>query len=156
MKKKAPSSQAGESRELKAVGAVRTQKLLKAAEKVRDNAYAPSSGFKVGAALLTVAGKTYVGCNVENASYGLTCCAERNAVFAAVAAEGPGMRIVELAIATSPASISSPCGACRQVMYEFGPEAVVSKVTVEGLVQDKVSTLLPKAFGPQHLPRRST
>jgi cytidine deaminase len=135
----------------------KTQELLEAARKVMANAYAPynPSQFKVGAAVRTVAGGIYVGCNVENASFGLTICAERNAVFAAVAKEGPEMRLEEIAIATSIPTSSKSCGACRQVLYEFGTEAIVSKMTPEGLIQETVSASLPGAFGPQHLPRKA-
>lgn len=130
-----------------------TQVLLAAARQVMANAYAPYSKFKVGAAVRTAAGGTYVGCNVENAAYGATICAERSAILSAVAAEGPTMRLEEVAIATSMPTSSKSCGDCRQVMNEFGPEAIVSKVTDSGLIQEKVSDLLPGAFGPQHLPR---
>jgi cytidine deaminase len=130
----------------------KTQELLAAARQVMANAYSPYSNFKVGAAVRTTKGNVYVGCNVENAAYGSTMCAERSAVFAAVAAEGPGMRLEEIAIATSIPTSSKSCGDCRQVMNEFGPEAIVSKVTPEGLMQEKISALLPGAFGPQHLP----
>ena len=132
--------------------ASRTSYLLELALNTMANAYAPDSGFQVGAAVLTEAGGVYVGCNVEDAVYNLGICAERAAIFAAVAAEGPKMRLQEVAIATSKPTSSKSCGACRQVMYEFGPEATVSKMTPEGLIQEKVSDLLPGAFGRQHLP----
>jgi homotetrameric cytidine deaminase len=93
--------------------------LLRAAEDVRHQAYAPYSGFTVGAALRSTSGQVHVGCNVENVSWGLAICAERAAVFAAVAAEGSGIRIEAIAISAEAPSCP-PCGACRQVLAEFG------------------------------------
>jgi len=101
------------------------EQMLSAARAAFKNAHAPYSNFKVGASILTESGKHYSGCNVENASYGLTICAERNAIFAAVAAEGTGMRIQAVAVATERDVPCAPCGACRQVIYEFGPDAIV-------------------------------
>src|SRR5919202_1071488 len=100
--------------------------LLRAARDVMRKAHAPYSRFYVGAAVLTESGNVYTGCNVENASYGLTICAERNAIFAAVAAEsGPKMKLRAVAVANAADVACSPCGACRQVILEFGPEALV-------------------------------
>jgi cytidine deaminase len=101
-----------------------SRSLLQAARAAAERAYAPYSGLNIGAAVRTVRGGVYTGCNVENASYGLTSCAERNAIFAAVAAEGPAMRIAALAIHANARS-APPCGACRQVIREFGPDAKV-------------------------------
>src|SRR5215831_15980090 len=95
------------------------RELARMAEDAIDRAYAPYSGFHVGAAVLTEAGNRYTGCNVENASYGLTTCAERVAVFAAVAAEGPAMRLRAVAVRCDGDAACSPCGACRQVVNEF-------------------------------------
>ena len=92
--------------------------LIAKAVEVRRKAHAPYSKYLVGAALLAKDGRVFVGCNVENASYGLTCCAERNAVFAAVAAGAK--KFVAVAVVT--ANGGSPCGACRQVLREFGPK----------------------------------
>jgi cytidine deaminase len=119
--------------------------LYDAAVSVSRNAYAPYSGFCVGACLRTEAGGVYTGCNVENASFGLTVCAERNAVFAAVAAEGPTMRVREIAIFAT-AHTPSPCGACRQVLAEFGYEARVLFPTGERVLITTVNDLLPVAF----------
>ena len=93
------------------------EKLYLAAKKARDNAYVPYSHFSVGAAVLTGSGEIFTGCNIENASYGLTVCAERNAIFAAV---GAGYRDIKAicVVADTPLPVS-PCGACRQVMAEF-------------------------------------
>lgn len=98
--------------------------LLKQAQLASANAYAPHSKLLVGAAVRTSTGRTYLGCNVENASYGLTICAERSAIFAAVASEGRAPRITDVAIFAK-ANTPSPCGACRQVIHEFGPDARV-------------------------------
>ncbi|MGD0440229.1 MAG: cytidine deaminase [Acidimicrobiales bacterium] len=112
-------------------------------------AYAPGSKFNVGAAVRTRQG-VYVGCNVENASYGLTSCAERNAVFAAVAAEGGKVQIQAVAVyARSPGKkvkTASPCGACRQVLAEFGRGAVVSFLRDGHFSSMTVDDLLPEAF----------
>ncbi len=98
-------------------------------------------------------GRIYAGCNVENASYGLTICAERAAVFAAVAAGA--RRIDAIAIVTDTPEPTPPCGACRQVLREFGPQLSVFSATVEGVVvTHTLSTLLPDAFGPEQLPGR--
>src|SRR5205807_10272171 len=97
--------------------------LLRAAKSAMKNAHAPYSKFKVGAAMLTTKGEVFTGCNVENASYGLTNCAERTAIFSAVAKFGSRMRIRAIAVVNNHGVPCSPCGACRQVIYEFGPDA---------------------------------
>jgi cytidine deaminase len=99
--------------------------LLRAARKVMKHAHAPYSKFRVGAAFLTTRGQLFVGCNVENASYGLTNCAERTAIFAAVAELGPKFEIRAMAVVNDQEVPCSPCGACRQVIYEFGPDATI-------------------------------
>lgn len=110
-----------------------------------DAAYAPYSQFHVGAALLAEDGRIFSGCNVENASYGLTVCAERNAVFAAVAAGCK--RFAALVVVTSSMQPVTPCGACRQVLHEFGPSFAVRCYGQGG---DELVTsceeLLPRAF----------
>jgi len=115
-------------------------------------AYCPYSHFPVGAVVLTRNGKTYSACNVENASYGLTICAERSAVVQAVA---DGVRtIIAVAIYTPTEQPTAPCGACRQVLSEFGPEALVyCGCDGEHVIQTTVSELLPHAFGPKALAR---
>jgi cytidine deaminase len=120
--------------------------LLQSAREVLRNAYAPYSRYRVGAALLTQRGAIFTGCNVENASYGLSLCAERAAVCAALAAEGPEMRIRALALATDPEAPGAPCGACRQVIREFGPEATVIFPGADGLREMPLAELLPLGF----------
>jgi cytidine deaminase len=122
--------------------------LLDAARAAARHAHAPYSRFHVGAALRTAAGGVFSGCNVENASYGLTMCAERNAIAAAVAAEGPGMRIACLAVTVDAAEAFSPCGACRQVIAEFAaPETVIIYGGTAGPpVRTTAAELLPQAF----------
>ena len=122
------------------------QDLWKAATEVVSRAYAPYSRVQVGASLLTANGHIYVGVNVENASYGLTLCAERGAIAQAVAAEGPSMHIKALAVVSNQPGLLSPCGACRQVIYEFGPEALVIFPGEEGLQEVAITELLPGAF----------
>jgi cytidine deaminase len=120
-------------------------KLIQAAIEARQRAYAPYSKFLVGAALLTPDGQIFAGCNVENASYGLTICAERAAVFTAVAAGS--QRFELLAIATSGGA--TPCGACRQVLFEFAPDLPILLVDINNLAgtsNTNVRDLLPGAF----------
>jgi cytidine deaminase len=115
------------------------------AERAREQAYAPYSKFAVGAALLTRGGKIVHGCNVENASFGLSICAERNAVWKAVS---QGERdFVAVAVTAGRAGGASPCGACRQVLHEFAPGLAVYWRNERGrIVKDTVAGLLPKAF----------
>src|SRR5690606_28243318 len=122
--------------------------LLRRARAAARRAYSPYSGFNVGAALLTARGNIYVGCNVENASYGLTLCAERNAIRAAVAAEGAAVRLVSLVVAVAARDAFPPCGACRQVIAEFaGPDAVIAYAAASGAaVTSTIGALLPEAF----------
>jgi len=122
------------------------EKLLSTARAAFRNAHAPYSKFRVGSAILTERGAIYSGCNVENASYGLTICAERNAIFAAVAAEGSGMRIKAVAVATERDGPCAPCGACRQVIFEFGPDALVLFRGQSGTEQMAITKLLPEGF----------
>ena len=119
--------------------------LLAAARHVMAKAYAPYSDFQVGAAILTASGKVFTGCNVENASYGLTICAERNAIFAAIAA-GEKLNIVAVAVTNSKEAACSPCGACRQVIAEFGKDAVVYYQAPDGIKELSLAALLPDCF----------
>jgi cytidine deaminase len=110
------------------------------------NAYAPFSNFRVGAAILTSKGKVFVGCNVENSSYGMTNCAERTAIFSAIASLGPELEIAAVAVTNAQGVPCSPCGACRQVIYEFGPQAVVFYEGKNGPKQSLITELLPEGF----------
>ena len=121
-------------------------RLLVAARKAMKNAYAPFSHFKVGAAILTSKGDIFVGCNVENSSYGMTNCAERTAIFSAVAKKGPKLEILAVAVTNAQGVPCSPCGACRQVIYEFGPDAVVFYQGQQGGKQSHITELLPEGF----------
>jgi len=122
------------------------QTLIDAARTMLDRAYAPYSKFHVGCALLTEAGKMYTGCNVENASYGMTICAERSAISAAVAAEGPAMKLRAVVVLNSQTMPCSPCGACRQVIFEFGPKALVIYQGNGTLAEATADQLLPAGF----------
>ncbi|BDS08933.1 cytidine deaminase [Oceaniferula spumae] len=123
--------------------------LLKLASEARKSAYAPYSKFLVGAALLSDNGTVFTGCNVENASYGLTNCAERTAVFTAIS---EGVRNFS-AIAISLLGGGSPCGACRQVLNEFNPCMKIYLGDENGqLVRETtLDVMLPDAFGPENL-----
>ena len=125
----------------------RLTELAAAAKSASEAAYSPYSNFAVGAAILTQSGEVFTGCNVENASFGLTICAERNAAFQAVA---QGQReISAVAIYTPTPTPTAPCGACRQVLFEFGPDAQVYCICDgEDVIHSTVSDLLPGAFGP--------
>lgn len=124
--------------------------LFDAARDASTRAYAPYSRFHVGAAVLADDGRVFTAANVENASYGLTSCAERNAIFTAVSA---GVRaIVAVAIHTPTGVPVSPCGACRQVIHEFGPATLVlSRCDADGERRWTIDDLLPGAFGPHDL-----
>lgn len=124
-------------------------RLLREAEKVSERAYAPFSKFFVGCAVLTSDGKTYVGCNVENSSYGLTNCAERTAIFTAIADKGDGRKLdlKAVAVVNRDGVPCAPCGACRQVIFEFGPNAVVIYKGPDGsIAQTPITELLPVGF----------
>jgi cytidine deaminase len=128
------------------------QELIKLATLTREQAYAPYSGYAVGAALLGASGRVYTGCNVENAVYSLTVCAERAALFKAVS-EGE-RQFTAIAVVT--ANGGSPCGSCRQVLAEFGPAMRVVIARPGELVSVRtVAELLPSAFGPDDLPNAS-
>jgi cytidine deaminase len=120
--------------------------LLAAARQARDRAYAPYSNFRVGAAVLASDDRIYSGCNVENASLGLTCCAERNAIFAMVASGEKEIR--EILVIGDREEFLPPCGACRQVIAEFAPpEAVVHMCARSGASREMtVSELVPFIF----------
>lgn len=119
-------------------------RLIAAARTAQDAAYAPYSHFPVGAAVLAEDGRIFTGCNVENSSFGLTVCAERNAIGAAIVA---GARPIVVAVVANPPGIS-PCGACRQVLSEFAPDMAVILADRAGTSQymTTLDTLLPSAF----------
>lgn len=123
--------------------------LLERARQASAAAYSPYSNFPVGAAVLTREGSIYTGCNVENASYGLTVCAERVAIWKAVS-EGH-REVVALAVFTPTAKIKAPCGACRQVAFEFGPGMEIICGSDTGTLRHTLRALLPAAFGPSDL-----
>jgi|SRR5271154_2535444 len=130
----------------KRISAAVRKRLLRAARDVMQNAYAPFSEFKVGAAILTSKGQVFVGCNVENSSYGMTNCAERTAIFSAVAKNGSKLEIQAVAVTNAQGVPCSPCGACRQVIYEFGPRAIVFYEGKEGPKESLITDLLPEGF----------
>ncbi|PKM86532.1 MAG: cytidine deaminase [Firmicutes bacterium HGW-Firmicutes-12] len=125
-------------------------KLIDVAREVRERAYAPYSGFKVGAAIMAEDGTIYSGCNIENASYSHSICAERVALFKAV---GVGARIFQaIAIVTELDNPASPCGACRQVLAEFSPDMQVLMANTRGkVITSTVKELLPMAFSNSDL-----
>ncbi len=125
------------------------EELLAAAKAIRTNAYAPYSNFAVGAALRAEDGSIITGCNVENASYGLGICAERNALTTAVA---QGKRVfVGIAIAGPEGIATAPCGACRQFIAEFDPAMPVVFTGPGEPIQTTMAHLLPESFGPHSL-----
>jgi len=129
----------------------RYPELRQKAKTAYENAYAPYSGYKVGAAVLWDSGRITTGSNVENASYGLSMCAERNAIF-----QGSALgerKIKAIAIAVPADNMPTPCGACRQVMREFAIDSDVLLVNGKGETRDTtLKALLPDSFGPEYLP----
>jgi cytidine deaminase len=128
------------------LSATTRRNLERAAAKVMHNAHAPYSNFHVGAAILLSNGKIFSGCNVENASYGLSNCAERTAIFSAVAELGPKIEIRAVAVTNDHGVACSPCGACRQVIYEFGPDAIIFFQGADGPRRAHITELLPEGF----------
>ena len=123
--------------------------LLREAQSVSERAYAPFSKFFVGAAIVTSDGKVYVGCNVENSSFGMTNCAERTAIFTAIAdrERGGKLDIKAVAVVNRDGVPCAPCGACRQVIYEFGPNAIIIYRNKDGkIAQTPIAELLPEGF----------
>lgn len=124
--------------------------LINQAQAAYQQAYVPYSHYPVGAAVLFSSGRIYSGCNVENASYGLTVCAERNAIFQAIAQGERELKGIAIAVPTE--AFPTPCGACRQVIREFAVDCPV--ILINGSGKTKVTslrTLLPDAFGPEFL-----
>jgi cytidine deaminase len=132
------------------VAPAKLKALVTAAKKASRKAYCRYSDFRVGAAVLGRSGAIAAGCNVENASYGLTICAERNAVFQLVA---DGERDVTAVVVYTPTPTpTAPCGACRQVLNEFGPDmAVICVCDGSDRIETTLGQLLPQAFGPRNL-----
>jgi len=133
----------------KMISPAEQESLWKAAEAVSERAYAPFSDFFVGSAIVTSEGKVYVGCNVENSSFGMTNCAERTAIFSAIAdkqSEGK-LDIRAVAVLNRDGVPCAPCGACRQVIFEFGPNAIIIYRNKKGeIVQTPIVELLPEGF----------
>ena len=126
--------------------------LIAAAKRAYDHAYAPYSNFRVGAAVLLEGGEVFAGCNVENASYGLTNCAERTAIFSAVSELGSKrVKIRAIAVVNDRNVACSPCGACRQVISEFGPEADIFYIGPQGIQRSSMRELLPHSIGSESL-----
>ena len=124
--------------------------LIRAAKRARENAHAPFSNFKVGAALRTTAGTVFGGCNVENATYGLTVCAERVAIFKAIS-EGE-RKFDAIAVVTDTNALTPPCGACRQLIWEFCGDVPVIMSNLKGNVETfRMSQLFPKPFDSSNL-----
>jgi cytidine deaminase len=130
----------------KPISSAERELLMKSATDARANAYAPYSDFFVGAAVLTGKGNVYAGCNVENSSYRITTCAEQSAIASAVFHEGKDMRILALAVTAGDSVVCSPCGACRQNIYEFGTDARIFFRASSGPLDLSISELLPEGF----------
>lgn len=125
-------------------------KLIAAARAARENAHAPFSNFRVGAALRAQSGRVYTGCNVENASYGLTCCAERVAIFKAISEGERGFDAIAVVVDTE--TLTPPCGACRQVIWEFCGDIPVILANLKGKVElERSGKLLPRPFDSSFL-----
>ncbi len=123
--------------------------LIREAIEARKNAYAPYSNYKVGAALITAGGKIYRGCNVENAAYGPSLCAERTAIVKAVSEGDRDIKVIAVVTENG----GAPCGPCRQVMREFNPALTVIISDLQGNARVfSLPDLLPESFGPENLP----
>lgn len=124
--------------------------LIAEATRVRENAYAPFSDFRVGSALETESGEIIAGCNVESASYGLTVCAERVAIWKAIS-EGK-RKIKHIAVVADTEELTPPCGVCRQIIWEFGGDIPVIMANLNGKVETvQMKDLLPRAFDTKFL-----
>ncbi|MGH9684324.1 MAG: cytidine deaminase [Candidatus Acidiferrales bacterium] len=124
--------------------------LIAAAKKARENAHAPFSNFRVGAALRAQSGRVFTGCNVENATLGLTCCAERVAIFKAVSEGERGFDAIAVVADTD--ALTPPCGACRQIIWEFCGDVPVILANLKGKVVEETSgALLPRPFDSSFL-----
>ena len=124
--------------------------LIEAAKQARENAHAPYSNFRVGAALRSTSGRIFAGCNVENATYGLTICAERVAIFKAVSEGERGFSAI--AVVTDTEVLTPPCGACRQLIWEFCGDIPVSMANLKGKIEVvQMKELFPKPFDDSNL-----
>jgi cytidine deaminase len=124
--------------------------LIEAAKQARENAHAPYSNFRVGAALRSTSGRIFAGCNVENATYGLTMCAERVAIFKAVSEGERGFSAI--AVVTDTEVLTPPCGACRQLIWEFCGDIPVSMANLQGKIEVmQMKDLFPKPFDDSNL-----
>lgn len=124
--------------------------LIAAARNARENAHAPYSNFRVGAAVRAKSGQIFTGCNVENSTYGLTLCAERVAIFKAMSEGERGFNAV--AVVTDTDSLTPPCGACRQILWEFCGDAEVVLANLKGKIEvHRMSALFPKPFDQSFL-----
>ncbi len=124
--------------------------LILAAKQARENAHAPFSDFRVGAAVRANSGRVYTGCNIENASYGLTCCAERVAIFKALSEGERGFEAI--AVVTETDNLTPPCGACRQIIWEFCGEVPVILANLKGKIErESAGKLLPRPFDSSFL-----
>jgi cytidine deaminase len=124
--------------------------LIAAAKQARENAHAPFSNFRVGAALRAKSGRTFTGCNVENATLGLTCCAERVAIFKAISEGERGFDAIAVVADTD--VLTPPCGACRQIIWEFCGDVPVILANLKGKVEhERSGKLLPKPFDSSFL-----
>lgn len=127
-----------------------SENLIEAARNARANAHAPFSNFKVGAAVETVNGKIYTGCNIENATYGLTLCAERVAIFKAIS-EGE-TEFTRIAVVADTAELTPPCGACRQIIWEFCGDILITMANLHGAAKTlQMQELFPYAFDAKFL-----
>lgn len=128
----------------------KTKELVEAAEKARENSYAPYSKFRVGAAVETKAGKIYSGCNIENASYGITVCGERVAIWKALS-EGE-REFSQIAVVVDTEELTPPCGVCRQIIWEFCGNIPVTLANLSGKIETlMMEDLLPRPFGNRFL-----
>jgi cytidine deaminase len=125
-------------------------KLVAAAKQARENAHAPYSNFRVGAALRAKSGQVYTGCNVENATYGLTVCAERVAIFKAISEGERGFDAI--AVVADTATLTPPCGACRQLIWEFCGDVDIILGNLKGQMEVvRTSTIFPRPFDSSFL-----
>ncbi len=132
------------------VGVSENETLISAARQARENAHAPYSNFRVGAALRATSGRIFGGCNVENATYGLTVCAERVAIFKAISEGERGFDAIS--VVTDTDALTPPCGACRQLIWEFCGDIPVIMANLKGRVEImQMQNLFPRPFDSSHL-----